>query len=271
MLSSGRPLLDNHMTLHAGLLTLHLDRPTYERTGLQGTPVEDGGKKHQKNRFQVTYDLRAPSMVHGKKGFGRLEWAAKNVLNHTVTWLFYSHHPLAGETLREGKEEVSKHHPKVCEMSGEVQRLGPTRVPEVRAGDVSGLYAGEDALALHEWLGMVALGSPRVRGEDRIDALLSRYEVPDFGGLVSVQRKDMVRVRWRGLITAEFVKDLFLLVRREGLRVKREGASQSTTTMGGEADEERWVAWSASAFGGRKAWSVMQWAGRETLCWECEE
>jgi ribonuclease P/MRP protein subunit RPP40 len=26
-------------------------------------------------------------MVHGKKGFGRIAWAFKNVLNHAVTWL----------------------------------------------------------------------------------------------------------------------------------------------------------------------------------------
>ena len=28
-------------------------------------------------------------MVHGKKGFKRVVWAFKNVLNHTITWLFY--------------------------------------------------------------------------------------------------------------------------------------------------------------------------------------
>jgi ribonucleases P/MRP protein subunit RPP40 len=28
-------------------------------------------------------------MVHGKKGFERLMWAAKNVLNRSLSWLFY--------------------------------------------------------------------------------------------------------------------------------------------------------------------------------------
>lgn len=28
-------------------------------------------------------------MVHGKKGFERIVWAFKNVLNSSVTWLFY--------------------------------------------------------------------------------------------------------------------------------------------------------------------------------------
>lgn len=37
----------------------------------------------------VELDLRLPSMVLGKKGFERIVWAFKNVLNSAVTWLFY--------------------------------------------------------------------------------------------------------------------------------------------------------------------------------------
>lgn len=37
----------------------------------------------------VEVNLREASMVHGKKGFERVVWAAKNVLNTSVTWLFY--------------------------------------------------------------------------------------------------------------------------------------------------------------------------------------
>ena len=51
MLSEGRPLVDNVFSLYDGTLRLELDRPTYERCGLQGTPIEDGGRKHQKNRW----------------------------------------------------------------------------------------------------------------------------------------------------------------------------------------------------------------------------
>lgn len=36
----------------------------------------------------VKYDLRSPSMFPGKKGFDRLVYAAKNVLNAPFTWLF---------------------------------------------------------------------------------------------------------------------------------------------------------------------------------------
>ena len=65
----------------------------------------DGGRKHLKTRFgtadpkvrkfwayclsAIEIDLRQPSMLHGKKGFERIVWAFKNVLNHSVTWLFH--------------------------------------------------------------------------------------------------------------------------------------------------------------------------------------
>ena len=38
----------------------------------------------------IDLNLRSPSMVHGKKGFERIIWAFKNVLNNAVTWLFYN-------------------------------------------------------------------------------------------------------------------------------------------------------------------------------------
>ena len=36
----------------------------------------------------VEYDLRSPSMLRGKKGFDRLAYACKNVLDEPTTWLF---------------------------------------------------------------------------------------------------------------------------------------------------------------------------------------
>lgn len=36
----------------------------------------------------IELNLRLPSMLHGKKGFERIVWAFKNVLNQSLTWLF---------------------------------------------------------------------------------------------------------------------------------------------------------------------------------------
>lgn len=88
-----------------GVLRLELGREVYERTGLTGKPVQSGGRKHGKERYCMQFyfvhclsililtvieiDLRQPSMLHGKKGFERIVWAFKNVLNHSIAWLFY--------------------------------------------------------------------------------------------------------------------------------------------------------------------------------------
>ena len=90
-----------------GELLLDLAKDNYERSGLVGKPVYDEGRKHVKTRYgrdiitlhqssvykdcvtEVKINLRLPAMMHGKKGFERIVWAFKNVLNRSVTWLFH--------------------------------------------------------------------------------------------------------------------------------------------------------------------------------------
>lgn len=73
---------------------------------MTGRPIRTGGKKHAKERFGMHFagfkcihtidnfsvvelNLRLPSMLHGKKGFQRIEWAFRNVLGEPITWLFF--------------------------------------------------------------------------------------------------------------------------------------------------------------------------------------
>ena len=82
-----------------------MPKEVYERVGLVGNPTRDIGRKHIKSRYGKSFrklaryckliirividiNLRLPSMVHGKKGFERIVWAFKHVLNASVTWLF---------------------------------------------------------------------------------------------------------------------------------------------------------------------------------------
>lgn len=91
---------------------MELSKDTYERAGLQGSPISSGGRKHIVSRYgtaillkqfvnfhktsqrdvngdiEVKMNLRLPSMLHGKKGFERLVWASKNVLNQNLVWVF---------------------------------------------------------------------------------------------------------------------------------------------------------------------------------------
>ena len=285
MLSEGRggQLVDEYRfeVYGGGKLRIEMDRAVYERCGLQGgRAVEDGGKKHQKQRWVVEYDLRAPSMEHGKKGFARLEWAARNVLVRSVAWLFYNFNGSSAEALREGREVVSRHAPWICQVERSVTQMKDVLVPRVSTGDLPRLYAEEDAFSLLEYLHMLNLNSPRVYKGDDIDPHLSRYEVPDFGtGLAS---RHLVRVSWKGFISPDFVRDLFLLVRQCGFKGNGRGNSShededvdvdmvgGSGTQDATEKEEIWFAMSAQAFGGKSGWSVMQFAGRETLVWEAE-
>lgn len=98
--------MDHRLILISGILRLELAKDKYERCGLVGYPIRDAGRKHIKTRYgerspkpneahtdigplAVEINLRLPSMLHGKKGFERIVWAFKNVLNHSVTWLFH--------------------------------------------------------------------------------------------------------------------------------------------------------------------------------------
>lgn len=67
---------------------MYLDKAIYERSGLVGTPYGVKGGRGLKPRWIVEFDLRSPSMFRGKKGFDRLVYACKNVLNEPLTWLF---------------------------------------------------------------------------------------------------------------------------------------------------------------------------------------
>ena len=281
MLSSGRPLVDTRYEVVDGVLKMEMDRQTYERAGLVGVPVEDGGKKHQKNRWSVEYNLKNPSMKKGKKGFERLRWAANNVLDESKSWLFWSANPSFAESVGEGREVLSRHAPKVSTLEPKVAKLKGVVVPNLDVGSsgLSALYDQDDSLALLEWLDMVSLGSLGVKEGNNLDSHLCRYDIPDFGH--GGESCDLVRVRWSGLLTSSFVKNLFLEVWKSGYKGKREAkrrkepdvqdGQDADVTMGGTKDEidaETWFSLSAQAFGGKQAWSLMQFTTREMLVWK---
>ena len=63
------------------------------------------------------------------------------------------------------------------------------------------------ALERHEWLGLVALQSPRVCVDDKIDPYLSRYSVPDSDSAVV---SDVVVLKWSGFIPALWIRSLWI-------------------------------------------------------------
>jgi len=204
-------------------------------------------------------------MLHGKKLFGRLESACKNVLNNSLTWLFYNFNPSSAESLPAGQEPISMHHPFIHPIIPVATKLSDILVPKITVSDLLKVYDQDSSLALLEYLHLLNLESPRIHAADRIDPFLSRYEVPNFGhGLAT---KNIVRIRWRGFIPPRFMREVFLLVRKEGLKVAKEEQDGEGGT--GSQEEGRWMSLTADAFGGfGGGYSVMQFAGRETLSWE---
>ncbi|KAL4787252.1 ribonuclease P 40kDa subunit-domain-containing protein [Aspergillus varians] len=240
MISEGRSGLDNIFTLRDGVLKLELGKEDYEKSGLTGKSVRTGGKKHTKERFLVELNLRLPSMLHGKKGFQRIEWAFKNVLNKPVTWLFFD---LGTEStgVAEDDPSLKGNNPEIisCEPVRTTQENITTpsfsdlkftnEPPQSELGDV--------CKEVSEWLALVSLKSRRVTADDNIDSYLCRYDAPEIG---ETKASDLVSLKWHGFIPPKWITHLFITLFRETApRVCKTPAwfALSASTLGRDAIE----------------------------------
>ncbi len=73
-------------------------------------------------------------MLHGKKGFERIVWAFKNVLDSSVTWLFYDFQDNAEGTITR-KEPASPCDACIGTMPADQKRIAETeqKLPETRS------------------------------------------------------------------------------------------------------------------------------------------
>ncbi|UZP35656.1 hypothetical protein NXS19_003472 [Fusarium pseudograminearum] len=67
MLSEGKTTVDTLFTLREGVLTMYVDKETHERAGIPGKPYGSKGGRGSKPRWTITYNLRDPSMLRGKR------------------------------------------------------------------------------------------------------------------------------------------------------------------------------------------------------------
>ena len=58
MLSEGRPGVDHVFSFCEGILRLEVDKPTFERMGLDGKPIPTAGRKHVKARYGKSNSIR---------------------------------------------------------------------------------------------------------------------------------------------------------------------------------------------------------------------
>ncbi|KAL3484956.1 ribonuclease P 40kDa subunit-domain-containing protein [Aspergillus germanicus] len=247
MISEGRSGLDNVYTLRDGVLRLELGKEDFEKTGLEGKPVRTGGKKHAKERYLVELNLRLPSMLHGKKGFQRIEWAFKNVLNQRVAWLFFD---LGTDSAGVSEDDIS-----LKGNNPEILPCEPIRTTHenISTPSFSDLKVTENASEemrdlcgeVSEWLSLVSLESQRVSADDDIDLYLCRYGAPEIG---QTKELDLVTLKWHGFIPPRWIMQLFITFFRE--------------TAPRIARPQTWFALSASALGrdaieGKDGYSIM--------------
>lgn len=84
-------------------------------------------------------------------------------------------------------------------------------VPPFKELDITGTAPEqelkENCDEISEWLGMVALGSPRVLASDDVDPYLCRYSVPHVD---EAKPSDIVSLRWHGFLPLKWIMELFL-------------------------------------------------------------
>ena len=122
-------------------------------------------------RPAIELNLRLASMVHGKHGFERIVWAFRNILNQSVTWLFYN-----VNGANDGSGPIAPHQPKIKNVEPQTESLNGICVPQPSRD----IQEDDPDLAndLLEWLSLAAMASPRIHRLDNIDTHLSRYQVP---------------------------------------------------------------------------------------------
>ncbi|KAI1639256.1 ribonuclease P 40kDa subunit [Biscogniauxia mediterranea] len=154
----------------------------------------------------VQFDLRSPSMLHGKKGFDRLAYACKTVLNKPTTWLFCD---LSKES---DPDPLRPYHPvrytsSPALIDGLVVNVPSLTPPQavLESGHRSDL--GEYATDIYEWLSLVRLESPRLSTSDTIDPYLSTYAVP--GNPEDIRSGQLCKVSWQGFISPDWVRRTF--------------------------------------------------------------
>ncbi|ROT36729.1 ribonuclease P 40kDa subunit [Sodiomyces alkalinus F11] len=208
MLSEGRKTVENVFSLREGLLTMYLDKETYERAGLVGKPHGAKGGRGVKPRWIVSYQLRDPCMLHGKKGFDRLTYACKNVLNQPLTWLFCDLSPTPANP-----DPLQQYAPVKFTSNPGLHPALQVEMPTLTIPSEILTHGNrpdlEDfATELYEWFSLVRLGSPRVAANDDIDTYLSRYRVPDDAGPTT--KSKVCKLTWQGFLTADWVRGLLI-------------------------------------------------------------
>ena len=107
---------------------------------------------------------------------------------------------------------IAKHYPVTHNCSPHLATSRAVLVPNLADSHRTSSHDEFEhwSLEIYEWLSLVAGGSPRVLREDTVDPFLSRYQVPDANAENSL---NLVTLTWVGLISASWIRTLFIALR----------------------------------------------------------
>ena len=175
----------------------------------------------------IEANLRLPSMLPGHKGFERLQWAFKHVLNASLAWLFYDlRSPLTVNGEVQGA--LAAHAPTIKVLEPSPEPLQQVLCPSFHLSE-----GADDEETCDE------------KG-DRMDPFLCRYSPAE-----GANPADLVSYHWRGLAPAAFVLKVLLAAMK---------ASSTSTTA-----DEGWFALSGASFDG-KGYTILK-HGSEVMTW----
>ncbi|KAG6070719.1 hypothetical protein E4U15_007849 [Claviceps sp. LM218 group G6] len=192
------------LTVASGILTMHMDESTFERSGLFDNI---GLVKGQRMRI-ITLDLNsARRYCNGEthKHLKQYTCAYKSITKKQLSWLLCDETGSTNLALDLGNDV------NVLECTAELKMHQGTTCnpPMLDIGRLSFMDTGrldtqEIGLCVYEWLSLLKLGSPRVQYGDDVDTFLSRYRV------ASKDREQVriCRISWVGLIGTTWFQNL---------------------------------------------------------------
>ncbi|KTW25783.1 hypothetical protein T552_03396 [Pneumocystis carinii B80] len=196
--------VDDVVCVSKGEIILSLTKDTYEKAGLEGKPSAFSRKCL---KWNVLLNMRETSMKKGKKGFNRVLWSFKNVFQRKFSFRMCV---LDEDNIGILEEILGL---SCCFVNFERNESGKILCPSfsypkhVDYPGIDRIIQEEWATEIYEWLGLVSLGSERLR----IDLNNDPYSLPYH--LSDASQDEVVRLLWSGMICCTWIYNLWLFLR----------------------------------------------------------
>ncbi|QUC23180.1 uncharacterized protein UV8b_07421 [Ustilaginoidea virens] len=202
----------NGFFIAIGLLTMHLDESTFQKTGLSGQSINIG---HQ-TVWRISISLES-SQTFYEKANERLMRACETILSRSLNWMVceISGSGLASDTLKNFDSRLKK-RTVLPNISQSIVASPDPVLADIKTWSSTKQQDHEQkALDLYEWLSLVSLESALVKTGNVTDSFLSRYQHNSRDA-----DQDQIKVcviSWSGLIGSTWFHNLV----RDGLMMRR--------------------------------------------------